>query len=215
MDTVEAAVRLVNASADVRRTCRSEVSTDWVLDANSFSVSDLSRVKSALDSAMAAQGHPQHSAEAGHSCQSSDCSMSHDHSHSQDQPHSAATLSTHGFSFEGHIDLARLKILLDQLLYSYSLSVPGGAHSAPAGTSGDGGAMGAIYRMKGVFHVKGDDRLHILQAVHDIFDIQPSSFLVGSEQDASTGGCNKVIAIGKNIDSVSIERELKKCIVVD
>lgn len=209
MNNVEAAVRMINTSAEVRRTCRSEVNTDWVLDSNSFSVSDLGRVQAAIDCAMVAQIHP--STGSSHSCHDDKCSMSHDHSHDHpSHPHSASTLSTHGFSFEGYMDLTRLKILLDRLLYSYKYSsgVP-----VAEDESGNGGVPCAIYRMKGVFHVQGDDRLHILQAVHDIFDIQPSSFLVGSEQDVAIGGCNKVIAIGKNINSSRIEIELRKCMV--
>lgn len=211
MDEVEAAVREVNASAEVRRTCRSEVSTDWVLDSNSFSVSDLQRVQLALDRVSHTTA-----ADAGHAPSDEHvCSSNCDHGHSQKgSVHSASTLSTHGLSFDGFMDLNRLKVTLDGLLYSFSTLAgeSSGGHDQMT-TPGGSATACAVYRMKGVFRVKDDNRLYILQAVHDIFDIQPSTFLVGSADDATMGGCNKVIVIGRNIESESIEQMLKSCVV--
>ena len=66
--------------------------------------------------------------------------------------------------------------------------------------------------MKGVLHVRGSDVLHVLQAVHDTFDISPSSFLRGSADD-STGGSNKIIAIGRNIDAARLAEGFARCII--
>ena len=68
----------------------------------------------------------------------------------------------------------------------------------------------AIYRMKGVLHIAGEEQLHVLQAVHDTFDIKPSSFARGASEDKS-GGESKVIVIGRNLDASRLYQGIKDC----
>lgn len=67
-----------------------------------------------------------------------------------------------------------------------------------------------IFRMKGIVYIDNCSNLYILQAVHEIFDLQESSNTIGSDGDGS-GGCNLIVIIGKNLDIVRIEQELLSC----
>lgn len=69
-----------------------------------------------------------------------------------------------------------------------------------------------IYRMKGIIHVADSDRIFILQAVHNIFEVQPSNYIVGSNEDVSDG-CNLLVLIGKNLDYNFIENMFHQCIL--
>ena len=66
--------------------------------------------------------------------------------------------------------------------------------------------------MKGIFHVLDDNYLHIMQAVHDVFDIQPSSFQRNTNDDP-TMGQNSVIIIGKDLNKEYLENEIRKCVI--
>jgi G3E family GTPase len=250
MATIEQAVRQVNSSAEVRHTSYAEISPDWVLDSDSYSLShmkSLPMMKEGTASTTAAKHDDDHAHDHSHS---------HDHDHSDGgdcsqcvptaaQPHSASTLSTHSFLIEGRMDLLKLKICLDRLLYSFDEEVetsgttPSGAivgekrtHGSdhvngnentpppPPTTEGDSNSSTCrIYRMKGVFQVaEGADSneqgvaLHILQAVHDVFDIQRSDVVPGSPDDKSEG-LNKIIVIGKQMDKATLEDEFRQCLV--
>ena len=69
-----------------------------------------------------------------------------------------------------------------------------------------------IFRMKGVLHANGQEYLQVLQGVFDIFEIKASTFLIGSEGDLSAG-LNRVVVIGRNIDSISIEEGFLSCLL--
>lgn len=69
-----------------------------------------------------------------------------------------------------------------------------------------------LFRIKGILYVENSPTLHILQAVNDIFDIQPSTFVPGCPEDR-TGGLNTVIAIGRNIDRGTLLTALESCLV--
>lgn len=102
-------------------------------------------------------------------------------------------MSTHSFEFPGEVDLRALERFLDHLLYS------------------DLTASQQVYRIKGVFHAEGDDRLHVLQGIHDMFEIKPTSIRIHSEED-TTDDKNRVIAIGKHLDPPRLERGLRACV---
>lgn len=117
------------------------------------------------------------------------------------------------------MNLHGLMTLLDRLLYSFtaegnsnSNDESSSAHHASATTTDLLlRPYGRIFRMKGVFHIHNEEYLYLMQAVHDVFDIQPSSFKCRSNDD-TTGGLNSVILIGKNLDPVYVETEIKKCL---
>ena len=68
-----------------------------------------------------------------------------------------------------------------------------------------------IFRVKGVLHVKDEGHLQVLQGVFDIFEVKSSSFLCGSKGDKS-GGLNRIIVIGRNLNKDEIEQGFISCI---
>ena len=73
----------------------------------------------------------------------------------------------------------------------------------------------SIYRMKGIVHIQDSPYLHILQAVHDTFELYPSTHIVGSLEDR-TNGNNLFVVIGKalNKDLLASQLMLAKVVVV-
>ena len=273
MASIEQAVRCINSSAEVRHTSFAEISPDWVLDSDSYSLTHMKSLPM-LQSSAADHDHTHdhdHSHSHSHDHSEGECEhcpppSSSSSSSSAPQPHSAASLSTHSFLIPGHMDLHRLKICLDRLLYSFeedddeeegsgeggsvvgskrthhgsaqgsvsSLDTPppppsaaasGAAEqtttSEKAGEKAGESSQCRIYRMKGVFQVveetteagaAGGVALHILQAVHDVFDIQRSDVVPGSEGDKSEG-LNKLIVIGKHMDKALLEAEFRHCLL--
>jgi len=144
----------------------------------------------------------------------------------QQQQHSANTLRTHGFTIPGKIDLQKLKIFLDHILYTSSASKPTTTHSTTEeilflnnsnNNSNVASSCGKdispinmnIYRMKGILNTNEDSTvLYIMQAVYDIFDIQASTYNKIDFSDVS-----KIIVIGRNIDEHYIETGILSCTI--
>ena len=68
-----------------------------------------------------------------------------------------------------------------------------------------------IYRMKGVFAIKGLDSKFVFQGVHMLLDSEPMEGVTWSKDEVKM---NKCIFIGRNLDKDEIESGLKKCLVV-
>jgi G3E family GTPase len=62
-----------------------------------------------------------------------------------------------------------------------------------------------IYRMKGIVAVAGDDRRHVLQGVHRIFEQRPVDPWGSEARD------NRVIFIGRNLDREGLVQGLARC----
>ena len=65
-----------------------------------------------------------------------------------------------------------------------------------------------IYRLKGTLAIRGSDSVHILQAVHETFEIEPSRTLSWARGEPRL--C-KLVVIGKGIDEREIRRGLRRC----
>lgn len=75
---------------------------------------------------------------------------------------------------------------------------------------GHGGRQRAateIYRMKGVLAVAGSEAVHILQAVHETFEVEPSRSLTWGGKEAGPKGC-RVVVIGRGLDEACFRRGL-------
>jgi G3E family GTPase len=89
-----------------------------------------------------------------------------------------------------------------------------------------------IYRMKGIIKIQNSPYLHILQAVHDIFEIQPSSYLIPGKTVSAIDNANiniesseftsevynhmndnSIIVIGRYIDKDFIYDKLQQCLI--
>lgn len=55
-----------------------------------------------------------------------------------------------------------------------------------------------IYRMKGLLNIAGKDEAHILQAVHELYDIVPG--MHWSDLPATNRHQTKVVVIGRNLE---------------
>jgi G3E family GTPase len=204
LNEIETALKSINSSAQYLRTSFSNVDPVWVLDINSYSLNDLNPLLVKLPPPPT------------HHCSDDACASCGTENLMTPAPvHSASVLTTYGFSFPGLMDLHALMTLLDKLLYSFDDEGNGsqqhGSSSTDSKNDPSPRSYGRIFRMKGVFHIQDEEYLHLMQAVHDVFDIQPSSFRCRGEDD-KTSGLNSVILIGKNLDQDFIEREVKKCI---
>jgi G3E family GTPase len=70
-----------------------------------------------------------------------------------------------------------------------------------------------IFRLKGVLQPSEQEGcVLVLQAVHDVFEIQPSSFAAGGVGDTSKG-LNHVIIIGRFLDRQRLEEGFLSCLV--
>lgn len=280
---IEALVRSMNGSAEIRHTTYAEVKPEWVLDINGYSTTRLPSLQMfPLHGYSCLPCNPTDSTNTlltgnvdGNRLNTSDIietpfkqqasqgqSVSQHHAHSPPLPptitgssHSARSLMTCGIAFSGNINIHRLKVLLDRLLYSASsssmshtyvvnvnLPVPPipVVYSQETTTAVDSLGINndeirtpmdvpdddetnafemKIYRIKGVIHVEYDHHsdsdnrlLYIVQAVHEVFDVQPSSVTIGSIDD-STNGMNKLVVIGRYLDANFLQNSFESCLI--
>jgi G3E family GTPase len=102
-------------------------------------------------------------------------------------------------------------------VFSSSSMVPSSdSSSRKVGNSAGHGVEGSddmmIFRIKGVLLISEEEYLQILQGVFDVFEVKPSSFLVGSKEDLSKG-LNRIVVIGRNIDKEKIEEGFLSCLM--
>lgn len=200
LSEVDIKVRSINSLAEIQHTKFSNINVNWVIDINSYSMKEPVNLDICLTCSPSNAVNPNVFAAM----------------ESLQQPkHSAQVLSTHSVIFPGFIDLSKLQKLLDAILYGNE----GRADEIVVYSSANRGQVTKlnkdstqrIFRMKGILHIKDNGNIHILQAVHDIFDIQPSTFLVNSPQDTSNG-MNKIILIGRNVDIADVEDKILTCL---
>ena len=68
--------------------------------------------------------------------------------------------------------------------------------------------------MKGLLHVRDSTQLHVLQAVHEIFELRASDCAAGSAGD-HTQGQNRIVIIGSNVDVDALLRGALSTVVSD
>lgn len=116
--------------------------------------------------------------------------------------HPKSTISSAAFRFSTPFNLRKLQAKLDYLVYEQN------TQSSQATSEEKASRAMKIYRIKGLIHVDQSPVLHVLQAVHNLFDIQESEYIRGSADDR-TDGQSLVIVIGANLDPVYLEQELR------
>ncbi|WP_417204905.1 CobW family GTP-binding protein [Antarctobacter sp.] len=118
-----------------------------------------------------------------------DADDDHGHDHGHDHHHGHLhdeTVSSVSFTFERPFVLDKLR----DFLISY-LEKQGSA----------------IFRTKGILSIAGDDRFHVLQAVHTLLDLRPDH----PWQDAPRR--SKIVFIGRDLDRESLSSRLSACLV--
>lgn len=220
MPAVEAAVRAMNSVAEVRFTTYADASPDWVLDIDCYSL----QTGAAESDDNSSSGPrclpclPLASASASASVAGSGPGAA------QSPLHSASSLSSVALVIAGRLSLTAVKSFLDALLYNngnnapdHQLALPPPAAAAAGPVRAEQGqGQGRVFRIKGALHVTGPQctLVHVLQAVHDVFDIQPSTFLCGGEGD-TTGGMSRFVFIGRSLDEAALKLGLQGCVEVE
>ncbi|EFN58776.1 hypothetical protein CHLNCDRAFT_29783 [Chlorella variabilis] len=118
------------------------------------------------------------------------------------------------------LDLPRLRHWLDALLWEQeqeqeqgqgqgqgSEGAAAGAAGGAAGAATAAAAAPVIFRIKGLLHVEGSERKHILQGVHEIYDVVEGPAWAPGEDRRS-----KVVLIGRGLDRRALERGLHSCL---
>lgn len=220
MEEVKTLVEGVNSFAQVQTSTYSKVNLDFVLNTGSYTTSDETGFLQCLPCTT------------GPAMQTMTEKLRALTVLSQQPPstHLASEMRTQYLQLAGSFHLKQLEVLLDSMLYSEQTggAVVHGDHkasqvAADASMEVDGGSTGntvhkvasgsdmRIFRLKGIVHIAGSSQLYVLQAVHNIFELQPSPYTVGSVED-TTSGLSSFVFIGKHLDMQYIESELSRCL---
>ncbi|KAK7476074.1 hypothetical protein BaRGS_00015896 [Batillaria attramentaria] len=104
------------------------------------------------------------------------------------------SVTTTTVDLDGDMDRSRLDDFLQRLLWDKNLTDPNNS-------------VMEVLRLKGVVAVMGEERRMIIQAVHELYDVQYTTPW-NDEQRKST-----VVFIGRNLDRSSLQKSLEACIV--
>ncbi|CAD5112271.1 DgyrCDS1500 [Dimorphilus gyrociliatus] len=110
------------------------------------------------------------------------------------ESHIDPLVTTATFETGGYINIEKLESFFNDLLWEKNYK-------------DSSGNIIEIYRMKGVFSVRGDGKRHIVQAVHEIFDRSRTSDWEEGEEKI-----NRIIFIGRNIDRTILKNSFLSCI---
>jgi len=124
------------------------------------------------------------------------------------ESHGHLKVSTISLTISGQsLDMSRLNQWLAALLWDTTdtkeQSSTGGAHEMPF----DFMKM-EIFRIKGVVAIGGESQKHILQAVHDLFEVVPSSEAWAPDEVRGA----KIVVIGRNLQQTFMHRGLRACV---
>lgn len=198
IEEVETAIRAINSVAEMKRCLFSKVDINWVLDIGSFSSPQNILLRQEI-TAKGVSGPTSLDI-----CRPIDFAKKARTMLPAASGHRLNPLGTYGFSFPGHVVIRDIEKMLDSILYN------NGIDKKEDGSDATDNAM-KIYRIKGVLHAADDSsHLYLFQGVHEIFEITESSIVAGSADD-TTGGLNKVIVIGKNLDMLIVEERFIDC----
>ncbi|OAY52759.1 COBW domain-containing protein 1 [Manihot esculenta] len=181
-------IRNINGMANLKRTQFGKVDLDYVLGIGGF---DLERIESAVDADGGKEDHDSHDHDHEHDHHHHHHEHDHHHEHhdghhSHDHVHDPGVSSV-SIVCEGNLDLEKANMWLGTLLLERSED---------------------IYRMKGLLSVEGMDERFVFQGVHDIFQGSPDR-LWGPDEPR----INKIVFIGKNLDTQEIEKGFKACLL--
>lgn len=182
---VERRIRTLNAGAPILRTVQARVDLSQILGLQSFESGVLTTRDADFFDDAHGDGHG-HGHGHDHVCDEN-CDHGHDHgaaggsgSHSHDP-----SVASESFLFDAPFDAARLMRSLDELMVD----------------AGDD-----IFRLKGILHVQGDERRHVLQGVHRILELKPSTPW-GAETPES-----KLVFIGRKLEAEPLRERLRSCL---
>lgn len=194
-----AEVKKINNFAVFGQSVRGNVDLDFVLAINSFS--------SAHDNIQGIyQATSDHQAVFCYPCEPSSAPIGGTDVGNTPTAHVKSTVSSLALRFDRPFNLKALQAKLDYLVYEQNIQDVVRSDGANSESSMK------IYRMKGIIHIQDDDSLHVLQAVHNLFDLQRSEYLKGSEND-KTNGQSLLIIIGASLDEEYLRGQLETACV--
>jgi len=189
---VERRIRTLNTSAPILHSVQAKVDLAQILGLEAFACDALAMTDPQF--LADARHEPGNEREHGHGhghghdedpvC---DAHCTHTHAHAAPAaPHSHdPTVDSVSFVFERPFDAERLMAGLNELLAS----------------AGDD-----IFRLKGILHVQGDERRHVLQGVHRLLELKPS-MPWWDEAPAS-----KLVFIGRGLQADALRARLQACL---
>lgn len=221
----EASVRAINSTASIHHTTRSEVDMDKIFGQRQYLLGDNDAAVngSSSDQAVAAAEQqrqrqqqaaqwlewPAHADSEAHAANAHDaepcteaCSRS-DHRHNHHQPPQAQHQQEHSLSSalhqsgiatvtlkrSGELNLTRFKEWIEGLIWERRDKV------------GE-----EIYRMKGLLNVAGSCRMHMFQAVFELYDV-----VVGAPWGGEDDRSNKLVLIGRNLKRSELAARFQAC----
>lgn len=207
---VEAALRRINAAVAVVRCERCAVDLALLLDTGIYTGGQAAAERSALLGGGAAgpedDGEGQGGAAPGGAAAEcpADCSRPHQHHHHGSSHSHGDQIATESAVLEGSLDLRRLRHWLDELLWEGGAAAGGGG-----GVAHDGGRRRPeILRAKGLLSVAGSGRKHVVQAVHEMYDV-----VEGRPWAPGEARYCKIVFIGRHLDGAALRRGLSACAV--
>jgi len=183
---VERRIRTLNTSAPILHSVQAKVDLAQILGLEAFACDALAMTDPqflADARHVPGQGHG-HGHEEDHVC---DAHCTHTRVHAAPAaPHSHdPTVDSVSFVFERPFDAERLMASLEELL----------------ATAGDD-----IFRLKGILHVQGDERRHVLQGVHRLLELKPS---MPWWDETPT---SKLVFIGRGLRADALHARLQACL---
>ena len=194
---VEARIRLINAMAPIVRTCKSDVDLDTILDVRAFDQARAQELEMSLN--MFEEG--------GEGARARVCQRVGEDSGVLSQPNSSplqtrrakeggqrkgahdSQIGTVSIYEEGPLDDRKLNLWLGELLWE-----------SDAGKD--------IFRLKGILSVAGQEHRMVLQGVHTLFEITPSTpWPVG----AACRRYSKLVFIGRHLNRPELQAGLTSC----
>lgn len=127
------------------------------------------------------------------------------------QGHEIASLNSVALQFKGDLDLNKMRSTLDLILYRNGESSSSEPKSVERISEEDKWKGMKIYRMKGMLNIEKFQYQHILQAVHNIFDIQVSTYL--KPNPLSSENTNSIIIIGSRLDAELLRKTIEACVI--
>lgn len=177
-DALEHRLKHLNPLATFYRTKNADVPIDKILNIGAF---DLDRVT--VDDHDDDDHHHHHHHD--HDCDCDCCCHDHDHEHEHHHHHHDEHIKSVGIEHPGEVDGLKLNKWLSNLL----------------ATQGQN-----IFRMKGIFTVKGQANRVVFQGVHMMLDAKPELNSAGKPRKCA------LVFIGKDLDREALTKGFRDCI---
>lgn len=181
---LEADLRRLNQTAEIMRSQYGVVDLSRILNVNGFQPSYVHERAAILQIDMDAEDDDHDHCDNPDTCQ--DHSHAHHNHQAQGRGHTHdPTVGSVSFTFDRPFVLDRLQAFLIDYLQRKGPNV---------------------FRTKGILNIAGDDRFHVLQAVHQLFDLRPDH----PWQDERRR--SKLVFIGRDLDRCELEARLPLCL---